>query len=59
VYLCAGADLENMVNWAAIEATKSKMKKITQKLLEDALLNVAMGKNKAHSMLINKQCSNI
>jgi hypothetical protein len=32
-----------MVNWATIEAAKMKMKKVSQKLLETALLNVAMG----------------
>lgn len=42
----SGADLENLVNWAAMEATKRNLTKVPQKLLEEALLNVAMGRER-------------
>jgi ATP-dependent metalloprotease FtsH len=47
----SGADIENMVNWAAIEATKRHEKKIRMRLLEDALLNVAMGRERKSLLL--------
>lgn len=42
----SGADLENMVNWAAIEASKRRLTTISMHLLEEALLNVAMGRER-------------
>jgi ATP-dependent metalloprotease len=47
----SGADLENMVNWAAIEAAKRKMMNISMKLLEESLLNVAMGRERKSLVL--------
>jgi len=40
----SGADLSNLVNWAAIESAKRQMDKISMKLLDDAVLAVSLGK---------------
>jgi ATP-dependent metalloprotease len=50
----SGADLENMVNWAAIEAIKEDRERIDGELLDRALLNVAMGREKKSMVLSEK-----
>jgi ATP-dependent metalloprotease len=50
----SGADLENMVNWAAIEATKRRLTSISMHLLEEALLNVAMGRERKSLIMDEK-----
>eukprot|EP01126_Amoeba_proteus_P029529 TRINITY_DN2912_c0_g1_i8.p1 TRINITY_DN2912_c0_g1~~TRINITY_DN2912_c0_g1_i8.p1 ORF type:complete len:582 (-),score=152.47 TRINITY_DN2912_c0_g1_i8:600-2345(-) len=47
----SGADLENMVNWAALEAIKSDKPDLTMELLEKALFNIAMGREKKSTLL--------
>lgn len=42
----SGADLETMVNWAAIISSKKKSTSITMRMLEEALFNVAMGRER-------------
>jgi len=46
----SGADLENMVNWSAMEATKKDMK-INMELLEFSLMNIAMGRERKSLVL--------
>jgi len=46
----SGADIENMVNWAAMEATK-KDTLINMDLLESSLLNIAMGRERKSLVL--------
>ncbi|XP_049851054.1 uncharacterized protein LOC126324750 [Schistocerca gregaria] len=41
----SGADIENMVNWAAIKAAKANGM-VTMRRLEEAMLNVAMGRER-------------
>jgi len=48
----SGADLETMVNWAAIIASKKKSTLITMRMLEEALFNVAMGRERK-SLVLN------
>jgi len=50
----SGADIENMVNWAALEAIKQDLLKIDMHLLEIALMNVAMGREKKTMLLSEK-----
>eukprot|EP01120_Amphizonella_sp_Union-15-10_P016191 TRINITY_DN8457_c0_g1_i1.p1 TRINITY_DN8457_c0_g1~~TRINITY_DN8457_c0_g1_i1.p1 ORF type:complete len:411 (-),score=103.85 TRINITY_DN8457_c0_g1_i1:23-1108(-) len=47
----SGADLFNMVNWAAIESIKKHKEKISMKFLDSALLNVAIGREKKSLVL--------
>jgi len=47
----SGADLENLVNWAAFEAVKRNRKFLDFELLESALLDVAMGREKKSMIL--------
>jgi ATP-dependent metalloprotease len=54
----SGADLENMVNWAAIEAIKEDRTNVDTELLDRALLNVAMGREKK-SMVISPKVRRI
>eukprot|EP01116_Phalansterium_solitarium_P020092 TRINITY_DN5822_c0_g1_i1.p1 TRINITY_DN5822_c0_g1~~TRINITY_DN5822_c0_g1_i1.p1 ORF type:complete len:725 (-),score=266.05 TRINITY_DN5822_c0_g1_i1:395-2569(-) len=51
----SGADLFNMINTAAIEATKLNLTKVTMRLLRSALDHVAMGPHRK-SMIISEQC---
>jgi ATP-dependent metalloprotease len=48
----SGADLETMVNWAAIISSKKKTPVISMKMLEEALFNVAMGRER-RSLVLN------
>lgn len=48
----SGADLETMVNWAAIISSKKKTPIISMKMLEEALFNVAMGRERK-SLVLN------
>lgn len=48
----SGADLETMVNWASIIGSKKKSPVITMKMLEEALFNVAMGRERK-SLVLN------
>lgn len=48
----SGADLETMVNWAAIISSKKKTATISMKMLEEALFNVAMGRER-RSLALN------
>jgi len=50
----SGADIENMVNWAALEAIKQDIPKIDMHILELALMNVAMGREKKTMLLSDK-----
>jgi ATP-dependent metalloprotease len=50
----SGADLETMVNWAAIEAAKRKAQTISMRLLEESLLSVAMGRERK-SLILNDE----
>jgi len=50
----SGADIENMVNWAAVEAIKQDLPSIDMHLLEVALMNVAMGREKKSMLLSGK-----
>jgi len=50
----SGADIENMVNWAALEAIKQDLTNIDMHLLEIALMNVAMGREKKNNVTFRK-----
>lgn len=47
----SGADMETIVNWAAILASKQDSECVTMKMLEDAMLNVAMGRERRSLVL--------
>lgn len=49
----SGADLETMVNWASIISSKKKSPIITMRMLEEAMLNVAMGRERK-SLVLNE-----
>uniref|UniRef100_A0A6B2L0R1 AAA+ ATPase domain-containing protein n=1 Tax=Arcella intermedia TaxID=1963864 RepID=A0A6B2L0R1_9EUKA len=50
----SGADIENMVNWAAMDTVKNDAPAITMHSLELALLNVVMGREKKTMVLSDK-----
>jgi len=50
----SGADIENMVNWAAMDTVKNDLEAITMHSLELALLNVVMGREKKTMVLSDK-----
>ncbi|KAF2072904.1 hypothetical protein CYY_005799 [Polysphondylium violaceum] len=54
----SGADLFNLVNWAALEATKDNKPNITLEYLENAKENIVMGKPR-HSVIMSDEARKI
>ncbi|KAM9986197.1 hypothetical protein ACTFIY_010611 [Dictyostelium cf. discoideum] len=54
----SGADLFNLVNWAALETTKHNLPEITMEQLENAKENLMMGKER-HSLLMSDEARKI
>jgi len=54
----SGADLFNLVNWAALEATKDNKPAITLEYLENAKENIVMGKPR-HSVIMSDEARKI
>eukprot|EP01133_Synstelium_polycarpum_P001365 gene1365-1567_t len=54
----SGADLFNLVNWAALDATKNNMSDISMETLENAKENIIMGKER-HSLILTDEARKI